>query len=133
MSTTVQSSPTAGNLTVGRRADAVTNALLALETLFRATVDQAEARGQDPAVAGRDEADLVKFWATELCDRFTNPERRLEDLAAEHDIDVRTSSASGLTEACLVDSDGILVVPVGQDPADTFAQLRAALAERGQA
>jgi hypothetical protein len=132
MSTTVQIPP-AAIAPASSREDALGKALIALETLFRQGAVEAESQGKDPVTACRGDFELMSMWLPELYERLTDPARRLEDLAADHELDIRVSSAPGLTEACLLDDESVLVIPAGQPATKSLAQLRAALTAREQA
>lgn len=133
MSTTVQSSQQAGSPAREAHVDAIGNALLALERLFRAGAARAEAEGKTPAEACRGDLELLEMWLPELYERFTAPGRRLEDLAADHGLELRTTGARDFTQVCVLAEEAVAVVPAGLDPATALAQLRAELAVRGQA
>ncbi|WP_019073269.1 hypothetical protein [Streptomyces hokutonensis] len=133
MSTTVQSSQQADSPAKEAHVDAIGTALLALERLFRAGAARAEAEGKTPAEACRGDLELLEMWLPELYDRFTTPARMLEDLAAEHDLEIRTTASPGLTGVCVLAEESVVVVPASLAPTAALTQLRAQLAERGQA
>ncbi|MFJ4924050.1 hypothetical protein [Streptomyces sp. NPDC088736] len=110
----------------------VMDAVCAIERAFRSGAAKALAEGTTPAAVSRPDLELMQTWLGELYDRYTNPERVLEDLAAENDIDVHETTSPALTRAILIPEQQVLIVPATLEPAVALEQLRAALAQQGQ-
>jgi hypothetical protein len=112
---------------------ALMDALVSVERLFRIGAEQARVEGRDPAEFCRTGLTAVVSIAPDLYARFTDPEQVLEDLAAEHGIEIRRTTTISLTQAWLFRDDPLFLVPASLPAAAALEQLRAALAERGQA
>ncbi|XUL89705.1 hypothetical protein ACQ86D_26320 [Streptomyces galilaeus] len=112
---------------------ALMDALTAVERLFRLGAEQARAEGRDPAEFCCTGLTAIVSMAPDLYARFTDPEQALEDLAADHDIEIRRTTTISLTQAWLFQDDPLFLVPASLPPTAALTQLRAALAERTQA
>ncbi|MGW2501851.1 hypothetical protein ACWCXL_12165 [Streptomyces sp. NPDC001588] len=128
MSSTVQNPPVPSSERE-THSDAIGRALLAIESLFKAGAALADAEDKSPAEICRGDLALVEMWLPELYDRLTNPARMLDDLAASHDLEIRTTAAPGAEDLLVIAGEGVVIVPADMPAETALTELRAALAQ----